>query len=246
MTTDGAPDFPDAGTAEAGADRIDPARMVAAAIGFLILAIIGYAATRTHLSELQIAVVRITSALSVIGLASCALAFAPLAAINTTAAKLALFGGALVTGAASYATFPVAPFATGTSKSRLSYYVEGVMTSRTGCEGEFYSAAPKPGSTGLFLMQIWLADGVLAAAAGIDRAATDKGSLRTDGSFQLIAIEPSPAGERGRVDGRIAADGSITAEWDSVFLRGCVTHYKSTRGRLMSGDKLADLLRTEK
>jgi hypothetical protein len=227
-------------------DHVSRTRMAVAAIGFLILAIVGYGATWTAMSELQIAVVRITTALSVIGLAASALAFAPLAITNGAAAKAAFLGGALATGAASYTTYPIAPFATGTSKTRLSYYIEGVITSRTGCTGAFFSSAPQPGSTGNLLLQIWLADGVLGSAAGIDRAATFQGRLRTDGSFHLIAVEPSANGERGRIDGRIAADGSMTATWDSVFLSGCVNHFKSTRGRLMTGATLADLLRTEK
>lgn len=161
--------------------------------------------------------VRVTTAVSMIGLAACALTFAPLAAINTAAGKVTLLGGALATGAVSYATYPVAPFATGSSKARHELYIGGVMTARTGCEGAMYSAAPKPGATGNSRLEIWLADGMLSSAAGIGRATEAHGTLRTDGSFALRAVEPSSAGERGRLAGRINPDGSSPSRRGAAF-----------------------------
>jgi hypothetical protein len=97
---------PTPGTAEA--DQFDRRQMLAAAIGFLILVVGGYAATWGDLTPLQATTLRITVSLSVAGLVASAVSMIPTIHIESALVKTVLFAGIVATGMVSYASFPTA------------------------------------------------------------------------------------------------------------------------------------------
>jgi hypothetical protein len=89
-------------------DQFDRRQMLAAAIGFLILVVGGYAATWADLSPLQATTLRITVSLSVAGLVASAISMTPIIHIEAALAKMALFAGIVATGLVFYWSFPIA------------------------------------------------------------------------------------------------------------------------------------------
>jgi hypothetical protein len=151
-----------------------------------------------------------------------------------------------VAAAASFATANLsgdsgAASVRGGSGRHVSYYIEGVIVSRKGCEGVFYRSAPTPGGTGNVLHEMWLSDGILHSTNGGGYSTEYTGILKGDGSFHLVWTGASPSGEKARIDGTIKQDGTITGTWDGVFTNGCVNHFLITRGHLMSNNTLRDL-----
>jgi len=162
-----------------------------------------------------------------------------------------LLGGAIITmvvarnrsttgGSASSAPPSSAATVTGGSGTRMQYFLDGTITSRSGCEGEFFNAAPKPGGTHNLLEEMWLSDGILHSTNGGGYSSEYTGTLSKDGSFHLVWTTPSPGGEKGRIDGQLSADGAhITGTWDWVFTSGCVNHMRITDGHFLSNGRLA-------
>jgi hypothetical protein len=128
---------------------------------------------------------------------------------------------------------------TGGSGLHTDYFLEGVIVSRSGCQGAFYDVAPKVGAYHNLLEQMWLSGGVLHSTNGEGYSPEYTGTLHVAGSFQLAWTVATPSGEKGRVDGQISPDGQhITGTWDWVFTDGCVNHMKITEGHFLSGGSI--------
>ncbi len=110
---------------------------------------------------------------------------------------------------------------------RIYYYVQGTITSRDGCKGEFYSAAPKVGGTTNEAGDMWLSGGVLHATGSDTPYNNYVGRLSSDGSFTMRA---ESNGVAATIQGRIASDGAITGTYVWPFMKGCIDHVKLTKG----------------
>jgi hypothetical protein len=91
---------------------------------------------------------------------------------------------------------------------------------------------------------MWLQGGVLHASNGQGYSDGYTGSLRQDGSFQLVWTTPAPAGDRGRIDGQIGRDNNtITGTFDFVFTSGCTYHMRIEDGHFFDSFPDGALLR---
>jgi hypothetical protein len=159
-------------------------------------------------------------------------------AVVVIATGICTLGGRTPTGSGP-STSPGAAV-TGGSGLHTDYFLEGVIVSRSGCQGTFYDSAPKVGAYHNLLEQMWLSGGVLHSTNGGGYSPDYTGTLHVAGSFQLVWTVATPSGDKGRVDGQISPDGQhITGTWDWVFTDGCVNHMKITEGHFLSGGSIA-------
>jgi len=130
----------------------------------------------------------------------------------------------------------------GGSGKHVQFFLQGHITSRSGCQGEYYSAAPKVGESGNFLGEMWLVGGVLYGTDTSSSNSLYRGSLHNDGSFQLVWTQATPNGEKQRIDAVITTNGrNITGTYDTVFLSGCLLHLKIDQGDLLSNATIGTL-----
>jgi hypothetical protein len=246
----------DAVQVEDKAPLFSRSRLLLAGVGFLILIVVCFVVASRHaahqdLTEMQAMTLRLTFVLSVAGLVPTVFALgillmSPHAGFVGGIAKLLCLAGVVSASSIAYVAFPTVSHGNGVKiqgeGNHLDFDILGSVVSNSTCKSD---SPPAIGETGHMIETIWLDNAVLHLTnqwPGSDvYGGSYTGTLGRDGTFHLMWTGATPKGEKQRIDGRIAADGQITGEWDGVIENGCVVHYRITSGELLWGAKLHDL-----